>query len=230
MPIHVICTGCHKRFNAPDRFAGKRGPCPHCKTIILVPLLEDQLVIHEPEDTQAKGGDGRSVLQPLRWEPEGFSRLQIALATAGILFVILIAILLRWTNEDPATFPRGLLAAGLVLLALPISIGGYLFLREEEMGTFSRRAMLIRTGICAIAYCLVWLIYAFLPGFMDMADSPVIHAAVGTICLLLAGIAPWAALEFDYTNGLLHCGFHVVVTVTLCFIMGIHQLLWITPA
>lgn len=230
MPIHVICTGCHKRFTSPDRFAGKRGPCPHCKTIILVPLVEDQLVIHEPEDAQAKGEDGRSVLKPLSREPEGFSRLQMGLTVTGILFVLLITILLRWTIDDPATFPRGLLAVGLVLLALPISIGGYLFLREEEMGTFPRSAMLIRTGICAIAYCLVWLIYAFLPGFMDMADSPVIHVAVGTICLLLAGIAPWAALDFDYTNGLLHCGFHVVVTVTLCFIMGIHQLLWITSA
>ena len=194
----------------------------------MVPKPEDQVIIHEP--AEAKGSTGKSVSKPLKRGPEGFSRMQIILAATGILFVIMIALLIRIINEDPADFPRVLLAVGAVLLAYPISIGGYLFLREEEIGTFSRRALLIRAGICSVVYCLAWLVYAFLPGFMLMADSPTAHVGVGVVCILLAGIAPWAAFEFDYTNGLLHCGFYIVVSVTLCFIMGAQHLLWVAPA
>ena len=119
---------------------------------------------------------------------------------------------------------------GAVIVAYPVSIGGYLLLRDEEMGSFGRRAMLIRTGICAAAYCLTWAIYAFLTGFIDMPDNPIMYAGIGIICLLLGGIAPWAALDFDYTNGLLHCGFYIIVCVALCFLMGAQDLLWVLPS
>ncbi len=230
MPIHVICSGCHKRFTAPDRFAGKRGPCPHCKTIILVPLPQDQVVIQEPEEAQAQRLAGRSIFKPLRRESQGFSRLQMVMVGVGILFVLLLAILIRGIVDQPEDFPKVILIVGTMVVAYPVSIGGYLFLRDEEMGSFDRRAMLIRTGICAIAYCLTWGIYAFLTGFIDMPDNPMMYAGIGVVCLLLGGIAPWAALDFDYTNGLLHCGFYIVVCVALCFVMGAQHLLWVLPS
>src|SRR5262245_26586727 len=37
MSIPVSCGGCGKRFQAPDRGAGKKVPCPACKTIISIP-------------------------------------------------------------------------------------------------------------------------------------------------------------------------------------------------
>ena len=230
MPIHVTCSGCLKRFTVPNRFAGKRGPCPHCETVILVPNLEDEVVIEEPAEAHARSTGGRSVLKPLVRESREFSRFQMVVVGMGILFTTLIAFVIRLTVNNPDEFPPGILALGAVLLSYPASIGGYIFLRDDELGTFYRSSMLIRTGICAATYCLVFGIYAFLPGFMERADSPTIHIIVGTICLLLASIAPWAALDFDYTNGLLHCGFYVVVAVALCFVMGTHQLLWVTPS
>ena len=101
MPIHVICSGCHKRFTAPDRFAGKRGPCPHCKTIILVPLPENQVVIHEPEEALEQRSEGRSIFKPLRRESQGFSRFQMVMVGIGILFVLLLAILC-WILVSPS--------------------------------------------------------------------------------------------------------------------------------
>lgn len=228
MPIHVTCSGCQKQFTAPDRFAGKSGPCPHCKTMILVPRLEDQVVIHEPEE--ARGRDGRLVLKPLRRESQGFSRMQMVMVGIGILFLLLIAILIRFTVDEPENFPKAILVVGAMALAYPVSIGGYLFLRDEEMGSFYRRTMFIRTGICAGVYCLMWAIYAFLIGFINMPDSPMLYAGIGVMCLLLGGIAPWATLDFEYTNGLLHCGFYIIVCVALCFIMGAQHLLWVTQS
>ena len=47
MPIPVACSGCGKRFQAPDRGAGKKVPCPACKTTILIPA---HVVPEEEED------------------------------------------------------------------------------------------------------------------------------------------------------------------------------------
>ena len=41
MPIPVSCGGCGKRFSAPDRGAGKKVPCPACKSIISIPAVVD---------------------------------------------------------------------------------------------------------------------------------------------------------------------------------------------
>ena len=37
MPIPVICPGCKASFRVSDKFAGKTGPCPKCKTTIKIP-------------------------------------------------------------------------------------------------------------------------------------------------------------------------------------------------
>jgi hypothetical protein len=34
MAISLICPGCHKTINAPEKFAGKKGTCPFCKTLV----------------------------------------------------------------------------------------------------------------------------------------------------------------------------------------------------
>ena len=77
MPINVTCTGCHKRFTVPDKFAGQRGPCPSCKTVILIPKPEDEVVIHGGEADQVKGADGRNVLKPLSHTSLRLSRMQL---------------------------------------------------------------------------------------------------------------------------------------------------------
>jgi RsiW-degrading membrane proteinase PrsW (M82 family) len=41
MPIQVACGGCGKRFKAPDHGAGKRVPCPACRTTIAIPAAAE---------------------------------------------------------------------------------------------------------------------------------------------------------------------------------------------
>jgi len=40
MPIRVICPGCLKGINAPDKYAGHVAKCPGCGTPIKVPFAE----------------------------------------------------------------------------------------------------------------------------------------------------------------------------------------------
>ena len=227
MPINVTCTGCHKRFTVPDKFAGQRGPCPGCKTVILIPKPEDEVVIHGGEADQVKGADGRKVLKPLSRTSLRLSRMQLFSIGGGILFVLLISLSMRFLVEDPDKFPIPLLVVGAALLALPVSLGGYIFLQNDELGSFPFGTLLVRAGICAVAYISLWGVYAFLPSFMDMNDSSIAHLGTAALCLLMGAIAPWAALDFEYGDALMHCGFYIVVSVALCWIMGAQSILWV---
>jgi len=51
MAIEVVCSGCKTRFRARDSDAGKRGKCPRCGTVIVVPdvaYIEPE-VLAEPQ-------------------------------------------------------------------------------------------------------------------------------------------------------------------------------------
>jgi phage FluMu protein Com len=47
MSIEITCTGCGKVLLVPDAAAGKKGKCPHCGTILQVPVVEEQPLAEE---------------------------------------------------------------------------------------------------------------------------------------------------------------------------------------
>jgi RsiW-degrading membrane proteinase PrsW (M82 family) len=65
MPIPVACSGCGKRFQAPDRGAGKRVPCPACKTTIEIPkpILPEE----EDEDYRLAEEEPRAPAPAIMW-------------------------------------------------------------------------------------------------------------------------------------------------------------------
>ncbi|HEX5103396.1 MAG TPA: PrsW family glutamic-type intramembrane protease [Pirellulaceae bacterium] len=63
MPIPVACTGCGKRFQAPDRGAGKRVPCPSCQTTISIPA---HYVPAEEEEYRLAEEEPRPAPPPVR--------------------------------------------------------------------------------------------------------------------------------------------------------------------
>ena len=66
MPIAVICPGCKTNFRVNEKFAGQKGPCPKCKTIVVIPQIEE-VKIHAPEEFESGGKDskGRPSAKPL---------------------------------------------------------------------------------------------------------------------------------------------------------------------
>ncbi|MBC8355525.1 MAG: hypothetical protein H8E66_26400 [Planctomycetes bacterium] len=50
MAIETICKGCARKLRVGDEFAGRKGRCPHCKTIYDVPEA-DRTASHEQSST-----------------------------------------------------------------------------------------------------------------------------------------------------------------------------------
>jgi phage FluMu protein Com len=52
MAISIHCPGCGKKLNAPDSAAGRKARCPHCKTVVTLPMMgapqEDEVLDAEP--------------------------------------------------------------------------------------------------------------------------------------------------------------------------------------
>ncbi len=120
MPIPVVCPGCQKRFNVSDKFAGKKGPCPHCKTVIQVPEKGEEVVVHAPEEFGPKDAKGRAVLKPIaRKETKVSPRL-----TAVILVTIVAVLAVAWMFRSPeGDVPTWLLVLGAIALAPPLLWG-----------------------------------------------------------------------------------------------------------
>src|SRR5262245_4192060 len=64
MPIPVACSGCGKRFQAPDHGAGKKVPCPVCKTTIAIPA---PILPEEEEDYRLAEEEPRAPAPAIMW-------------------------------------------------------------------------------------------------------------------------------------------------------------------
>jgi len=235
MSIHVICQACKSRFQVPDKFAGKQGPCPKCKAVITIPKLDEQVVIHAPDEfsggatTVAKDAKGRSVLKPI---PRAKIRVQplIVGAAVGITFLLFGgAWFLGWAkvvNENDAAAWL-ILGIGAVLTAFPCVYAGYEVLRDRELEPYYGRALLARIAIVALVYAALWgaygavkLLIAGDPGSEDIIYS--LRPLLAAIPLMLIGVFTClATLDLEPIPAVFHFGFFLAVTVLLSMSMGL---------
>ncbi len=124
MAINVTCPACHKMFKVSDQFAGRKGPCPKCKAEITIPKTAVEVVVHVPEGFGPKDSKGRAVLKPIFREDSKFSPLIAGLIGVGVIGVILVALMLRYSIDDKAAFPGFILAGGALFLAPLLSYAG----------------------------------------------------------------------------------------------------------
>jgi hypothetical protein len=223
MAIDVICPGCHTRFKVSDKFAGKQGPCPKCKTVIKIPEKGDEVVVHVPEDYGPKDSRGRAVLKPIA-RKETFVSLPMAIGIGGAVLVVLVAALLMRGFEDGV--PVAVLAFGAIVLAPPLVLGGYTFLRDDELEPHRGLSLCIRVGICSLAYVVLWAAYAWLPGLAFHLDElELFHLLFLVPPLVVAGAtAAFASLDLDFGSALIHYGMYLLVTLSLCLLMGVSLL------
>jgi hypothetical protein len=229
MPIQVTCPGCHSRFNVSDKFAGKEGPCPKCRTTIRIPKKEDQVVIHAPEAFGPTDSKGRAVLKPIARHESRLSGPLLVAAVAGALLVPAIAFIigraLREGNE--AAIPHWLLAAGAVSLAPPLVFVGYSFLRDQELEPYRGMALVVRVAICSAVYAALWGMYAFVCAMLlEPEQSPELPHLVFLIPLLMVpgAIAAVATLDLEAISGSIHYGLYLGASVLLRLIMGLPPL------
>jgi hypothetical protein len=219
MTINVVCPGCKKRFSVDDKFAGKQGPCPKCKTVIQVPAKGDEVVIHEPESFGPKDKKGRAVLKPIARTDAKFSPLVAAVAAISSLLVLLIAWLFRGQAAP------GLLVLGAVVLAPPLVWSGYSFLRDDEYEPYRGRELWIRVGICSLVYALLWALVPLITSYglrLGPDERELIHIAfLAPLLIALGAFAAYASLDFELGTGAIHYGMYLSATVLLRLILGL---------
>ncbi len=221
MAIRVTCPGCHKRFQVSDKFAGRSGPCPECKTVIRIPTKDEEVQIQDP--TKAVGGGraatGHLVTQPIFRKETKFD-VRTAVAIGGAVVVVL---LVAWLFGRAGTLEASwtLRALGLLLITPPLVYGGYFFLYDaEDLEPLHGKTLYLRSAICAAVYVVLWGIFGYVAG----------HALTGEYWewlivappfLVVGALAALASLEVDFASGFLHYCAYLLVTILLGRLAGL---------
>jgi hypothetical protein len=228
--INVTCQHCHKRFNVSEKFAGKSGPCPSCKSTINIPNKGDEVVIHAPTATGPVDSTGQAVLKPIERADVEASPVVVVGIIGAIIVSILVAIVLRMqfpqppaaTSVEPAAL-WWILFGGAVVLAPPLVLAGYWFLRDDELEPHRGGELVLRACICAAIYAALWGAYAMLRAkvFPNAPPEMFQFLFIGPAFLGAGGVAGLATLDLEFGNGAIHYAFYLLVTVLFCFIIGV---------
>ncbi len=222
MPINVTCPGCHKRFTVSEKFAGKEGPCPNCKTKIRIPELSEQVVVHAPEEFGPKTRSGEAVLKPIMRSETKVSKAVWGVSIGSTLAVLIGAWMMR---SDEPTQPLWLLATGAVLLALPIARLGYAFLRDDELEPYFGKSLWIRLSIVSVLYAASWAALTWLPPAAGYDELVHYEAGIFVSLVFAFGTAvAYLALDLEMSSAFLHYGFYLIATLLLRLLLGLPPL------
>jgi hypothetical protein len=228
MSIAIICPGCHARFNVDDKFAGRQGPCPKCKAPISIPKKGEEVVIHAPEPA-SKNAAGVSVLKPLKRADTRISIPVLVGGIAGTVLILGLAAAARFVAprvDGQVQISTAILAAVAVVVAPPLVLMIYSFLRDDELAPHRGTTLVVRVAICSVVYAALWGLRWYLGVQLDWTGPLELYQALVLIpAMLIPGlVAALATLELDATNAGLHCAGYLGITVLLRVIAGLPPL------
>lgn len=228
MSIQVTCPGCLKRFTVSEKYAGQKGPCPKCKSVIEIPKLGDEVVIHGGEEFGHAGRDahGKLIGKPILREQSDFTPTVMAAIGAGTLATIIAAWIMGRADVFESSF---MCFIGLFIVSPPLAVGGYKFLTSsEELQPYRGKTLWIRASICGLVYIILWGVFGYLAEQFLTGEvwewvvlvAPILAAGgfVGLICF-----------DLDFASGFLHYSFYVAVTILLRAIAGLGWI-WSIPS
>ena len=218
MPLHVICPGCLKRFQVSERFAGKQGPCPNCAAIISIP--KEAVSILETDGTESNNDEEQRVISPplTRIDME-FDPVQAKRYMLGVLGVLLLAFLLGCIPMY-AVFRSLLGLLGLCLVAFPMVLFGYHFLRDrEQIFAFTGEELYRRTGTVAAGYVILWFGFEYCLAAIqaDLVVACFYFSAFAVLATLLCH----PLLQMNTSDAFLHYGIFAFSVVFLRFLIGL---------
>jgi predicted Zn finger-like uncharacterized protein len=225
MPISVLCPNCKARFSVSEKFAGKKGPCPKCKTVITVPdaPAPEDIKVHEPEQFASGGKDskGRPVSKPIARTETKLTPVAIAGIVGSALLTLVVALLVRFSgieNKVPVVI------VGLMIISGPLAFAGYTFLRDDELEPYRGRALIIRAGLCGLAYAALWGAYMPLPMYGVITGEAWQWLFVAPVFIGVGAGAAFACLDLDFGSAAMHYCFYVAVTLLLRAALGMPPL------
>lgn len=217
MSIHVICPGCHARFQVSENFAGQKGPCPKCKFQITIPSANDKIEVHAPEEHEGggRGIDGKLLLKPIEREESRVTPLGLSVILGTIVLTVAVAF---FAGE---TFRSNLLLCGLgiVVISPVLTFAGYTFLRDMEAEYLVGKAVYLRSLACGVAYSALWGVFAYMSGQV-LTGEMWTWLVVAPPFLVTGALVSLALFNFDFTTGMLHYGFYLLVFIFLRWLIG----------
>ena len=151
MAILVVCPGCKKSFNVDDKFAGKTGPCPKCKTKITIPEKTAEVKIHTPDEFSGggKGVTGKLLLKPIARQETRIKPVMAAVIGGAVAAAIAWALVVRFVAPEAGMLRYLLSGIGLLLVSPPLAVAAYTFLRDDELEAYRGKQLYIRAAVCA---------------------------------------------------------------------------------
>jgi hypothetical protein len=226
MPINVTCPGCFTKFTVADKFAGQKGPCKKCKTVIEIPKLDEQVVIHAPVHSEAGavGTGGRHALKTYKRQDTKVQPIMIAAVAGTVLVMLIVAFLLRGSELSKSPYLIGMVAA---LLGPPLAWAGYTFLRDDELEAYTGTNLALRATACGLVYALLWGVYLFIGNQWFGSDSFAKGLEIWQMLVLAVPIgamgtmAGYVSLDLDPGSSFFHWAMYFAVTVILRLVIGL---------
>ena len=94
-------------------------------------------------------------------------------------------------------------------------LGGYAVLRNDELEPYRGTALYLRTGICALAYAILWAVFAFLAARGVITGDLWAWLFVAPPFVVMGSLMAFATLDLDFGDAVSHYGFYLLVTVLL---------------
>lgn len=222
MSINVVCPGCLKRFKVSDRFAGMKGPCPSCNTVIDIPKAAVKIHGAEDFDQGGKTATGKLILKPIGRLDMDFNPQFAGLVSLGVLAVFLLAYLIGCLSLSTGTLDA-IGFFGVFLIAFPLSLFGYQVLRDREaLFMLTGMELYKKTAISAAVYAGLWILFEIIAWYMR-ADQYFIWIYFAAFACL-AMLAAHAILDINVGNALLH---YLIFFVPVLLLRGILGLGWL---
>ena len=225
MSIRVTCSKCHTRFNVSEKFAGKEGPCPKCKTKIRVPTLDEEVRIEAPKTKGPTDTQGRAIVDPILRKETVLSTVQIVLLAAGMIGFLALAFGMRYVVSDwKTTLGWAVLSVGAFLMAVPLIFITYHIIRDNELQPFSGFELWKRIGICSAVFAVSWIA---LPAaaFVFNGQFPQGSWVLASLVMFAAGaVASMGSFEFDWLLALVHYGLYFAVGIIARVLAGLDAL------
>jgi hypothetical protein len=220
MPISVLCPGCKTRFEVSEKFAGKQGPCPKCKQTIKIPeVVAEEVKVHVPDVFSSAGKDrtGRSISKPIPRRETKIRPGVIGAIVVGSTLALAVAVIGRGLSE---AIQYGIVVVGLLLVGPPISVGGYFFLRNDELEPHQGQALWVRAFLCGLGFAVLWGVFWYLRFQTGMPNETFHWFFVAPLFIGAGGGIAFAAFDLEFGSGaLLYC-FYLVVTIILRWAIG----------
>ncbi|MCL2745062.1 MAG: hypothetical protein FWE67_14555 [Planctomycetaceae bacterium] len=227
MPINVVCPGCFKRFSVSDRFAGMKGPCPKCNTVINIPKAAVKIHGAEDFDQGGKTAAGKLILKPLERLDMDFDPVKAGIALAGVLAMFIAALLIGSMNLQKGTLDV-IGGIGLIFIAFPVSLFGYQILRDrEDLFMLIGEDLYKRVGLCAAVYAAVWILFELTIWYTGANEY--VLCMYFAVFAISAAAAAHGILDINFGSALLHFLIFFIAVLFLRWAIGLDWL-WVIDA